>query len=245
MFREEEINTVVHLAFKGDPEGYGSPSHQLNIAGTKNFLQHCLDCPSVTQFVYLSSASVYRLGPTSDVLIREDDELNFDPNAHPIVKDAVGAELLCRTQMDSERCNIVVLRPSGVIGRNVNSELNHLFESTVCFVPMGYDPMVNPVHTLDVIRALKEAAFLDIRGIFNIAGPDAGPLSAFLGMVRGRAHKVPERLLGPMYRMARRMGLSHFKYELNPGRLRYGLVLDGSRAQRQLGWMPRHHVKFG
>jgi UDP-glucose 4-epimerase len=243
--REAEINTVVHLAFKGDPWSYGGGAHQLNIAGTKNFLQHCLDSPSVTQFVYLSSASVYRMSPLTDVLIREEDDLNFEPDAHPIVKDAVGAELLCRAKMDHERCNIVVLRPSGVIGRNVSSELNHLFESALCFVPMGFDPMINPIHALDVIRALKAAVFQDIRGVYNIAGPDAGPLSAFLDRSRGQARAVPAPLLGPLYRMAQRLRLSRYNYELNPLRLCYPLVLDSSRAQRELGFSPRHHVKFG
>jgi UDP-glucose 4-epimerase len=244
-FREAEINTVVHLAFKGDPASYGGGAHQLNIAGTKRFLQQCLDCPSVTQFVYLSSASVYKMGPFLDVLVREEDDLNFEPNAHPILKDAVGAEMLCHAQADHERCNIAVLRPSGVIGRNVNSELNHLFESALCFLPLGYDPMINPVHSLDVIRALKLAMFQEVRGIFNLAGPDAGPLSAFLDLSRSRARAVPVSLLGPLYRMARRLGLSRYNYELNPMRLRFPLVLDGSRAQRELGFVPRHHVKFG
>jgi nucleoside-diphosphate-sugar epimerase len=147
--------------------------------------------------------------------------------------------------MDHDRCNIVVLRPSGVVGRNVSSELNLLFESAVCFMPAGFDPLVNPVHALDVVRALKEAMFQDLRGVYNIVGPDVAPLSAFLSLTRGKAHAVPEPLLGPLYRAARRLGMTHFNYELNPQRLRYSLVLDGRRAQRELGFAPRHHIKFG
>jgi UDP-glucose 4-epimerase len=245
MFRDLGVNTVVHLAFKGDPHGYGGRSHQLNIDGTKHFLSHCLQCPSITQFVFLSSASVYRIGPTANVVLCEEDDLNFDADAHPIIRDSVAAELLCRSEADHERCNIVVLRPSGVVGRNVTSELNLLFESAVCFLPLGYDPMINPIHTLDIVRALKEALLQDVRGVFNVSGPDAGPLSAFLRMTRGKVRRAPASALGPLYRMARKLGLSRFDYDVHPSRLRYPLVLDATRAHRELGFLPRHHIKFG
>ncbi len=244
-FRDAEINTVVHLAFRGNPQTYGARTHRLNVEGTKNFLDRCLHTKSVTQFVYFSSACVYKLHPSNPVALREGDDLNFDPHAHPIVQDAVGAEMLCRAQMDHPRCSIVVLRPSGMIGRNVASELNLLFESAVCFTPMGFDPMVNPIHSLDVVRALKQVMAHDVRGIYNVAGPDIGPLSEFLRLAGCRNYAAPFAMLGRLYKMARTLSLTKFDFDLNGNRLRYSLVLDGDKAARDLGFRPRHHIKFG
>lgn len=244
-FLSARINSVVHLAFRSDPRHYDGSSHRLNVEGTRTFLDYCLACPTVEQFVYLSTANVYRLGPQMDVLVSEKSELNLSPAVHPIIGDAVAAELLCRAQMDHERCRIVVLRPSGTIGRNVRSELNALFESVICFTPFGYDPMVNPIHARDVVRALKTGLAAQVRGVFNIAGPDVGPLSVFLGMSQRRVVTVPGSALGYCYRAARRFGMTSFDYEVNPLRLQYSLVLDASEARRQLGISPRHHIKFG
>lgn len=243
-FRQFQINTIVHLASQHRPKLERQYSHQLNVLGTKNLIEKAIECGTITKFVYKSSANVYKIHPHNDVYLTEDAELNMDADAHPSVKDQVDSELLVRTRMDNPIMKIVVLRPTGIIGRNIHSYFNQFFESPVCIKFMGFNPMVNLVHTRDVIRAIQLAILKDIKGIFNIAGKETAPLTEFAHLCGARIVSLP----GPIFSMAQRiqsvLSRGDFDFRVNPERLKYSVLLDTRRAREVLGFDPSYHVKF-
>jgi nucleoside-diphosphate-sugar epimerase len=215
-FRQFQINTIVHLASQHRPKLERQYSHQLNVLGTKNLMEKAIECGTIT----------------------------MDADAHPSVKDQVDSELLVRTRMDNPVMKIVVLRPTGIIGRNIHSYFNQFFESPVCIKFMGFNPMVNLVHTRDVIRAIQLAIVKDIKGIFNIAGKETAPLTEFAHLCGARIVSLP----GPIFSMAQRMqsvlSRGDFDFRVNPERLKYSVLLDTRRAREVLGFDPSYHVKF-
>jgi len=54
----------------------------------------------------------------------------------------------------------------------------------------------------EIIRALKEVAFQDIRGIFNIAGPAPVPLSRALSLLGRRTVPLPYSIARHRVRLA-------------------------------------------
>lgn len=227
-FRERPIDTVVHLAFAGNPKGYDVRRHEYNV----NAARHLLDAAlrhQVGKYVFLSSDAVYAVGPRGDYKVGEDAELNLDPRAPATVRDIIDAEFLCRAKMDHPSCEVMVLRPAGVIGGGVMSGLNLLFESNPPVLPIGFDPMINPTTKERLARDIQLALMLRGKGVYNVAGPSAGPLSRFLEARGVTPMRVPGPLLRSTNRLQRLVGQTRYHAEYQPKRLFYSLVLDDGR----------------
>ncbi|NJK32981.1 MAG: NAD-dependent epimerase/dehydratase family protein [Deltaproteobacteria bacterium] len=230
-FRERPLDTVVHLAFAGNPKGYDLERHEYNVNATRHLLDASLR-HGVGKFVFLSSDAVYHVGPRGDFKVAEDAELNLDPKASPTVRDIIDAEFLCRAKMDHPVCEVMVLRPAGVVGGGVMSGLNLLFESRPPILPIGFDPMINPTTKERLAQDLQLAAMLHGKGLFNVAGPSAGPLSRFLEERGIEAMRVPGPALMGANRVQRMLGQTRYHVEYQPRRLFYSLVLDDSRFEQ-------------
>jgi hypothetical protein len=134
----------------------------------------------------------------------------------------------------------MVIRPSGVLGGGVVSGINLLFESQPPLLPVGFDPMINPTTKERLARDLHLALRLHGKGVYNVSGPAAGPLSRFLE----EAGISPLRLPGPSLRAANRiqrlLGRSRYRASFHPKRLYYSLVLDDDRFDRRF----RRHAEL-
>ena len=230
-FREDPLDTVVHLAFAGNPKGYDVSRHEYNV----NAARHLLDASlrhGIGKYVFLSSDAVYAVGPRGDFKVGEDSELNLDPASPKAVRDIIDAEFLCRAKMDHPVCEVMVLRPAGVIGGGVMSGLNLLFESHPPVLPIGFDPMINPTSKERLASDIQLALMLRGTGLYNIAGPSAGPLSRFLEQRGATPLRVPGPLLRQANRMQRMLGQTRYHAEYQPKRLFYSLVLDDSRFDK-------------
>ncbi len=243
-FRGKPFDTVLHLAFQGNPHGYNFKSHEFNV----NAAQHLLEASlrhQVSKYIFLSSDAVYRLGPRNDYKVREDAELNLDPSAHPILRDTLDAEFICRAKMDDPGCEIMVIRPSGVFGGGVISGINLLFESNPPMLPVGFDPMVNPTTKERLSRDLLLAISLHGKGVFNVAGATIGPLSRFF---EERGIK-PIRVPGPALRLANRLqrgfGMTRYHAGFHPKRLYFSLVLDDTKFERMFRAHARRVLALG
>ena len=76
-----------------------------------------------------------------------------------------------------------------------------------------------------------------MRGIFNIAGPPAAPLSRLLTTLGRRRLPVPYSVLKPAIEQMFRMHLTSFPApELD--HIRYVCMVDDGRARSQLGYAP-------
>ncbi len=225
------IDTVVHLAFQSNPDGYNSSRHEFNVTSARLLLDAALRS-SVSKYVFLSSDAVYKLGPSTDYKVREDAELNLDPNAHPLLRDTVDAEFQARAKMDHPACEVVVLRPSGVLGGGVVSGLNMLFESKPPLLPVGFDPMINPTTKARLAKDLHLAVMLHGKGLFNVAGETAGPLSRFMEARGIVPRRIPGAMIAAANRVQRALGQTQYHAELSPRRLYYSLVLDDSRFEK-------------
>lgn len=245
MFKEANISTVIHLAFQNRPSQHGEKSHELNVLGTKNILDKCIETPGITKFIFKSSGIVYRVLPHGDVLLDEESDLNFDAEADQWVKDRVDADMLCRSKMDNRKVDIVVLRFSNIVGRNIHSQLNEYLQSQVAVRVAGFDPMINLIDVKDVIAAIRLAIDRKVHGVYNIIGKDTAPLSVFARQAGARLVALPEPLVLPFNILQRKLGVTTYDYKVDRLRLKFSALLDGSKAERELGYVPRYHVDFG
>ncbi len=222
------FDTVVHLAFSGNPRGYNFQRHNFNVNATRYLVEASLR-HSIDKVVFLSSDAVYKVGARVDYKVREDAELNLDPDVHSTVRDIIDAEFICRAKMDHPRCDVMVLRPAGVLGGGVMSGLNLLCESHPPLLPVGFDPMINPTTKERLAHDLLLSIMLRGKGVYNVAGVSAGPLSALLRARGIEPRRVPGLMLRSANRLQRFLGQTRYHAEFHPRRLYFSLVLDDAR----------------
>jgi UDP-glucose 4-epimerase len=240
VYRDARIDTVVHLGFSPDKASH----HESLVVGLEAMLERSIEA-GVRRFLFRSSVLVYRLRPWLSSMIDEDSELNFDPRVSAWAKARVDADMVCRAAMGQSEMHVAVLRPSCIIGRNIRSYLMDLFDSSIIFRPIGYDPMMRPIHSSDVIQAFRNACLRDIRGVFNIAGPDIGPLSEFCRLSGRPTVLLPTPVALRMTKLAGVFGLTRFDASVDFDVLKYSCVLDTSKAEEKFAFEPRSHIKFG
>jgi UDP-glucose 4-epimerase len=245
-FKAADIDTVMHLAFIShvSKKKGKDPTHDLNVAGTLNLLDKCIEAGTVKKFVFKSSDVVYKIRPHNPIYLDENADLNFDTAVDPWIKDRVDADMICQSKMDHKKINIVILRFSNIIGRMVSSQLNAYFDSPLVFRAMGFNPLINLIHMEDVVAAIQSAIHRPVKGIFNIAGADTAPISTFAEINRSRMYSLPSPALGPVNTLLRKLGLTKYYYSVDADRLKYSVLLDTRKAEKLLGFRPRSHVYF-
>lgn len=244
-FKMANINTVVHLAFVNKPGKHTGDTHTLNVEGTKNLIDKSIETKRITKFIFKSSIVVYKLRPEGPVILDENADLNFDPDADPWIKDRVDADMICKSRMDNPRMKIVILRFTNIIGRNITSQLNIFFDSKPCFKPLGYNPMINLIHSRDVVNAIQLAIHKDVRGVFNIGGKENAPLLTFAKLADKRVYSIPAPLLGAINWIQRKLRLTEYYYPVDADNLKFSAVVDISKAKKELGYEPKNWVRLG
>lgn len=248
LFKDVSIDAIVHLALRNRPdERDPERAHRLNLHGTRNMLDLATESDSVHKFIFRSSHAVYRADPMNPVYLDEEADLNFDTDASRWARDRVDMDLMCRTRIDDPRLNVVVLRFSNIVGRGLHQYMNMYLSSRLPMHPMGFDPMVNLLHPRDAVRAIQLAlAKRDLRGVFNIPGKETGPLSVLARINGHKSIGLPGgRLLRAAWRLQRALRMTDFYYEVDPNRLLYPILMDGTRARLVLGYEPLNHVELG
>jgi len=236
VFRNRKIAALVHLGVMHDPRGSGEDHHTWNVLGFQKLLEYAKqhDVPKV---VLLSSANVYGPRPDNAQFLTEDAPL-LAASAFSEMRDLVELDMLAQSFFwKHPNTETVILRPAHILGTVKNAPSNYLRLQVVPTL-MGFDPMMQAVHQDDVVSAIRLALRPGVRGIFNVAGPPALPLSHAV-QILGRAQlPVPHPVARMMLDRLWKMRLTSFPApELDF--IRYVCMVDDSRARQVLGYT--HH----
>jgi UDP-glucose 4-epimerase len=232
------IDTVIHGAQHRSTHETGRSVHALNVETTRQLVLEAARHPTIRRFVHRSAGDVYAIRTSEPNLLDEDVPLELDPSAPQWIRDRVEADLTVCAQIGRGSLSIAVLRCAEVLADGTGSQLWDYLRSRVCFRPLGFDPMINLLSSEDCARAIVLAASSGASGVFNIHGRDTLPLSRVIQLAGRREVAIPGPLLSPAYWLrTRALGLQ-FRYDLNMRRFHFGGVLDGTRAERELGFQP-------
>lgn len=235
--KNPDIDVVVHLAYSDKPQRNenGKFIHETNVFGTMRLLDLC-EKYGVKKFIHKSPSSIYGANPDNPVLIKEDFPLRGN-RSYQALRDKIEADILCQMHMRADKKpKIVIFRFCGIIGDNIRSPLNTLFQ--LPFVPtiLGFDPMFQIIHEDDVINAITSAILnKEAEGVFNVAGKHTEPLSHVIR----RMERIPvptsglalELLYKPVFMLKREhtfpFDISYWKFPF---------AVDTTRAKEILGF---------
>jgi UDP-glucose 4-epimerase len=235
VFRNNEIEAVVHLGVMHDPRASAADHHSWNVAGFSKLLEYVSQF-HVPKLVVLSSANVYGPQPSNPQFLGEDAPLLGGQNFSDI-RDLVEVDMLAQSFFwKLPETETVILRPVHILGRVHNAPSNFLRLNPILTV-MGFDPMTQVVHQSDVVHAIDLALRPGIRGIFNLAGPEPVPLSTLIKILGRQRLSVPYSLARMALRRLWSLRLTTFPPpELD--HIRFVCMVDDRRARQILGFTP-------
>jgi UDP-glucose 4-epimerase len=242
--RDLGVEVVVHLAQSRSAYAVGRGVHARNVEALRSILDLSDRHPTIRRVVAHSFAVVYKVGLDLPVLVSEDHPLDLSPHAPQYVRDRVEADLSACTRMGLADCEIVVLRCAEALGPGTGSQLFDFLDAPIAFRTLGFDPMVNVATIADIVRALELATHGSGEGVFNIPGYDTLPLSECARHWGTPMFPAPGPFIRRAYNLRHRLTGGEFSYGLNRKRMHFGLVLDGTRARQELGYVPAHPVDW-
>jgi len=240
-FRRHQIEALLHLGIMHDPRMPFSEAHSFNVVGTQKILERCVR-HGVKKVVVLSSANVYGPLPGNSNFLPEETPL-MAADRFSGVRDLIELDMYAQSFMwRHPEVETVILRPVNIVGPTVRNAPSNYLRLERPITVMGFDPMVQLIHEEDVCRALVLALRPGARGVYNVNGPGEVPVSAALRELGRRPVPVPHFLVRPLLRRLFEAGVSSYPPE-EVDHIQYLCMVDGSRAERELGFSPRHSLR--
>jgi UDP-glucose 4-epimerase len=250
-------DVAVHLAFA--IFGGRDETRRVNLEGSRNVFEAAIDA-GVKRLVYASSVAAYGFyadNPrplTEDVPPRGSD--GFYYSAQKAELEAALDDLLAGSDVDA-----YVFRPCIVAGPRATMLIGKTVESSRLGDPLpalrrglGRLPLPKPVlpdpgvpiqlvHHDDVARALAAAiAGRGTPGAYNLAGEGVTSVGEIARALGWHAVPVPGPAVGLGVGIASRLSFAFSRLEWATA-LRTPVVMDTTKARRELGWEPRFDAR--
>ncbi len=236
VFRHGKVDAVVHLNIMHDPRRSAEEHHTFNVIGTQQVMEYCVR-HKIPKLVVLSTANVYGPHPRSQMYLTEDAPL-MASETDPQVRDLVTTDMLtCGFVWRHPEIETVVLRPVHILGTVRNAPSNYLRLPRIPKL-LGFDPMIQVMHEHDVVRALRLVLAPGVRGVFNVAGPPAVPLSVLLAETGRPVLEIPHPIFESLMRSLYALRVWSFPPP-EIGFLKYACLADDSRIRFELDYEPR------
>ena len=240
IFRAGDVDALIHLGVMHDPRARPAELYSWNITGTTKLLEYC-QAYRVPKLVLMSSANVYGPRPDNPQFLTEDAPL-LASQRFPQMRDLVEIDHLVSTFLwRANNIETVILRPVHIVGPVRNAPSNYLRIERPPML-LGFDPMVQLIHSHDVAEAIAIALEPGRRGIYNLVGPGEVPLSTVLTELGRRPRLIPHPVASGVLGFAFRLGLSSFPVE-ELDFIRYVCMVDGRRATAELGFRPQFGLR--
>ncbi|MGP4113598.1 NAD-dependent epimerase/dehydratase family protein [Streptomyces sp. 4N509B] len=241
-------DAVVHLAWLIQPSRDPALTWRVNVVGTERLLR-AVAAARVPTLVYASSVGAYSPGP-KDRAVDESWPTHGWPTAAYCREKAYVERLLDSFVPDHPEVRVVRLRPGFVFGKEAAAEQRRLFLGPLVFGPM-VRPELSPVmpdiaglrfqvvRASDAAEAYRLALLRPAHGAFNIAAEPVVDAEMLGGLFHARPMRLPQPLARRAAAVAWRTRMAPAPPQLFDALLRLP-VMDCSRAERELGWRPKH-----
>ncbi|GAA2424247.1 NAD-dependent epimerase/dehydratase family protein [Streptomyces macrosporus] len=250
LFRGADV--VVHLAWLMQPMRDPLTTWRTNVLGTGRVLR-AVAAAEVPAVVYASSVGAYSPGPGDRPVDESWPTHGGRPDAAYCREKAYVERLLDGFERDHPGIRVVRMRPGFIFKRESASEQRRLFagpflpqrlvrSALVPVVPDLPGLRFQVLHTEDAAEAYRLAIVQPVHGAFNLAADPVVDASVLADLLGARVVRLP---LGPVraaVAAAWRLRLAPAAPELFDAFLRLP-VMDRGRAERELGWTPRHSAR--
>ena len=241
LLAQHRVDTVVHAAFLSFPTHAAEWAHELEDIGTMHMLNACAEARP-PRFLMVSSTLVYGASPDNPNFLTEAAPLREAGDAR-FIDDKVSAEKqVWSFAAEHPEIRVAVLRFAPILGPTVQNLFTRYFSRPLALALLGRDPLLQFVHETDAAAALSLAVERDVEGAFNIVGNGVLPYRTVLALMGRVPVAAPLFLARPLHKA---LWVTQI-FDAPPSFLdflRYPCVADGTRARRELGFVPRFDIQ--
>ena len=233
VFRSGKLDAVVHMATVTHFTSRREERNRINLDGTRRIFEYSAKY-GVRDVVFVGRHTYYGAAVDSP-LYHTETEPPMAVATFPELADLVAADLFAGAALwRYPEMNTVVLRTVYTLGPSRHGTLASFLRGPLVPAIPGFDPLFHFIHEEDAAKAICLAVHHELRGVYNVSGPQPVPLSTLIDVTGRRRMPLPEPILP---RLLGRMGLP----KLPPGamaHLKYPIVIDGSRFAEETGFEP-------
>jgi UDP-glucose 4-epimerase len=234
VFRKFRPEAVIHMATVTHLAVATEERYRINLGGTRAVFEYCRDY-GVSQVIFVGRHTYY--GASSDSpLYHPEDDTPMAVSTFPELADLVAADLYAASALwRMPELRTTILRMCYTLGPTGHGTLATYLRGSRVPAVLGFDPLFQFMHEEDVSKAICLALSKNLRGVYNVAGPQPVPLSVIARATGRTLIPLPEifftRLMG-------HLGLP----KLPPGavsHIKYPVIVDSSAFRAATGFVHR------
>jgi UDP-glucose 4-epimerase len=233
----EKITHVIHLASVLESTGDRELDYDIDVNGTRNVVDACLEA-GVQHLTVTSSGAAYGYHADNPAWLDEDDVLRADRSFAYAWHKLLVEHYLADVRRSDPQLKQLILRPGTVLGAKTCNQITDLFEKKRVLAISGSD---SPFVFLwdDDLAAIVEQGVLESRsGIFNLAGDGALTIREVATMLDKTLLTLPASLLRAALWIGNRLGLTRYQ-PAQVNFLRYRPALNNRRLKEDFGYQPQ------
>ncbi|MEM1348373.1 MAG: NAD-dependent epimerase/dehydratase family protein [Myxococcota bacterium] len=231
VFRTRCPHAVLHMATVSHQAMRTEERYQINLNGTRSVFTYC-ERYGIERVVFIGRHTYY--GASADAPLYHTEEA--PPHAvttYPELADMVAADLYAGSALwRYPRIMTSVLRVCYTLGPLRHGTLADYLQGPRVPTVLGFDPLFQFMHEHDVARAIVAALGTELRGVFNVCGPQPIPLSLLIRLSGRTNVPMPEALFK---RAVGRFGLPKLSTAAT-NHIKFPIVIDGNLFKQSTGF---------
>ena len=238
IFRKHNVNAVVHLAFTLKPGRSHNEVEKIrrsNLRGTHNVLKACC-AAKVSNFIYLSSHTIYGAHRGNPIPITEEASLRPSPNFQYAYDKALCEETVQDFTREHPEVNVTVLRSCVVMGPGADNFVTRAFFKPVLLGVTGYDPPLQFLHEDDLAKLLHLLIMEPHPGTYNVAGEGVVHYKRMARLSRRKLLSLPPAMAYPLAQMAWNLGIQKDSPASGLDFIRYPIFISTSKLKKETGF---------
>ncbi len=241
IFREHEIDGIIHLGRITASESNRFTRYNANVVGTQKMFDLCKKY-KVPRVLVLSTYFVYGASPYNPSLLDEKTPIKAADLTMDMV-DTVELDNLANIYLYKHpELNITILRPCNIAGPGVRNTFSKLLASKAAPVLWGFSPLMQFIHIDDMRDAICTAFEKNVPGLYNVAPAD------YIGFQDAVKKSDCQMIQIPSVPAGLTESISKFlKWDTLPPFLlnyyKYPVILDGSLFAKTFNFQPRKSLE--
>ncbi len=197
VFRTQRPDVVVHMATVTHLGARPGELYRINLKGTQAVFEYCHKY-KVKQCIFVGRHTYYGASADSPIYHTEHDPPGAIA-AYPELADLIAADLYAGTSLwRHPEVKTSVLRMCYTLGPKRHGTLANYLQGPRVPSVLGFDPLFQFMHEQDVARAICAAIEAELKGVFNVAGPQPIPLGTLIKQSGRQNWRIPEPLYTSM-----------------------------------------------
>lgn len=230
------ITHVVHLASILQPGPDRERDYDIDVNGTRNVLQACLQA-GVQHFTYTSSGAAYGYHADNPAWIDEQDALRGNREFSYSDHKRLIEEMLAEYRQKQPQLQQLIFRPGTVLGAGTNNLITNLFRKDRLLAVSGSASPFVFIWDQDVVNAVELGIQRSSVGIFNMAGDGALSIDQIAAILDKPVLRIPAFVIAAALAVGHLLRLTRYGPE-QVNFLRYRPVLSNRRLKEEFGYQP-------